>query len=135
MPPRMTTGCRRARPACPASTPGSDGLQRQPARREDQGCASVGVDEIHGAAARLLGNEPNPFVESTTIRFDLPRSGEVNLRVFDAAGRTVRVLLNERVAAGPHQTVWDGRDASGRQMPSGVYFYALKLDGSAETRA
>lgn len=102
---------------------------------EDQGCVPlVGVDELAGITPRLIGNEPNPFLESTTIRYELPQSGRVSLRVFDAAGRSVRVLLDEQATAGPHQAVWDGRADNGRAVPSGIYFYSLRVNGAAETR-
>jgi len=76
---------------------------------------------------------PNPFNPETTLRFDLPVEGRVRLEVYDVAGRLVRTLLDADIPAGSHQAVWDGKDGSGRGMPSGSYFARLSADGRVET--
>ncbi|MDX2472858.1 MAG: FlgD immunoglobulin-like domain containing protein, partial [Candidatus Krumholzibacteria bacterium] len=73
----------------------------------------------------LAQNYPNPFNPSTTISFNLPRSGQVKLQVYDARGHLVRTLLDGQAVAGQHTEVWDGRDNTGRQSASGVYLYRL----------
>jgi len=78
-------------------------------------------------AYALLPNVPNPFNPSTQIRFDLPLSGWVELTVYDMLGQTVRTLVSSTLAAGNHQVEWDGRNASGVQVSSGVYFYRLQV--------
>ncbi|MFQ5600061.1 MAG: choice-of-anchor B family protein [Candidatus Krumholzibacteriia bacterium] len=78
---------------------------------------------------RLYPNVPNPFNPSTTIRFELGRSGRVELRVFDGRGRLVRQLVSERLDAGLHERAWNGRDEHGRQVASGVYLYRLVAPG------
>ncbi|RPJ46154.1 MAG: M28 family peptidase [Candidatus Latescibacterota bacterium] len=90
---------------------------------------------VSGAPARLLlfGNEPNPFNPSTTIRFELPAGGAAELAVFDVSGRLVRKLLDGKAAAGRHEVVWDGTDASGGPVPSGVYFCRVNSDGESKT--
>ncbi len=81
-------------------------------------------------------NHPNPFNPSTTIRFDLPESAAVSLRVFDVTGRLVRVLLgNETVPAGTNKAVWNGRDDTRRVVAAGVYFYRLETVTYSETRS
>ncbi len=77
----------------------------------------------------LSQNYPNPFNPSTTIRYNLPRSGSVKLAVFDVMGREVETLVNERQAAGSYEATFDG---SG--FASGVYFYRLTAEGYRETR-
>ncbi len=75
----------------------------------------------------LHGNVPNPFNPRTLISYDLPAVMDVSLSIFDASGRLLSVLLNDaRQPAGHHQVEWNGRDASGRQLPSGVYFCRLR---------
>ena len=81
------------------------------------------------ASAVLGQNMPNPSSGSTEIRFRLNETAPVRLRVFDAAGRVVRTLVDEVRGAGGHQLVWDGRDDSGRAVGSGVYFYELAVPG------
>jgi hypothetical protein len=70
----------------------------------------------------LSQNVPNPFNPSTTIRFDLPEESQVRLAVYDAHGRQVVELVSGTRPAGRYQEVWQGRDASGRTVSSGVYF-------------
>lgn len=78
-----------------------------------------------GAPVLALHNEPNPFNPATVIRFELPDDSQVTLEILDLAGRRVRVLADAVLSAGPHAIRWDGRDASGRGVASGVYFYRL----------
>jgi parallel beta-helix repeat protein len=95
-------------------------------------CSPAGV--IDAEASLALETRPNPFRGSTEIRFDVPRAGRLSVVVYDAAGREVRSLVEGVMAAGPHAVAWDGADASGRRVPSGVYFYRLSLDGRTEGR-
>ena len=75
---------------------------------------------------KLHGNTPNPFNPSTTIRYELPRSEQVRLEIFDIAGRLVRTLVSERMPAGRHEVVWNGRSSTGATTASGSYFYRLQ---------
>ncbi|MBU1676554.1 hypothetical protein KKA85_12340, partial [bacterium] len=84
------------------------------------------VPEAAPGAPRLSQNHPNPFNPRTTIRFELPARAAVGLRIYDLEGRLVRALLDGAPRdAGPHEVVWDGRDAHGADAPSGVYMYRL----------
>ena len=82
----------------------------------------------------LEQNAPNPFNPQTEIRFLLPRSGPVSLRVYDLLGQVVDVLADAERPAGYHRVVWDGRDANGRDVASGVYFYTMEADDFRQTR-
>jgi hypothetical protein len=84
--------------------------------------------------ASLGQNYPNPFNPSTTIPFTLAREGRVELRVVDVAGRVIATLLEERRAAGAHEAHWDGRDARGVAVSSGVYFAQLRTDDATDRR-
>ena len=64
---------------------------------------------------------PNPFNPSTTMRFDLPVAGPVELSIYNAAGQRVRTLVRRNGEAGVYQVAWDGRDHQGRDVASGVY--------------
>ena len=79
-------------------------------------------------------NYPNPFNPSTTIAFALPEAGHVDLRIYDIAGRLVRILLSERRDAGRHEVAWDGTDDKGSIVASGVYFYSLAGNDQIRTR-
>jgi hypothetical protein len=76
---------------------------------------------------------PNPFNPMTTIKYDLPAAGPVRLSVFDIAGRLVRTLVDESMPQGSHEAVWDGRDATGREVGSGSYLARLEFGGRVET--
>ena len=83
----------------------------------------------------LYAASPNPFNPQATISFDLPSEMAVNLRVYDVSGRLVDVLVNGEVAQqGRNEVIWRGRDLSGRQCPSGTYFYRLEAGGYSETK-
>ncbi|MGE5188758.1 MAG: FG-GAP-like repeat-containing protein, partial [Gemmatimonadota bacterium] len=83
----------------------------------------------------LLQNAPNPFNPATTIRFSLARAGHLRLRVFDPAGRLVATLIDGQRPAGAQRALWDGRDARGHRVASGVYFYQLTAPGFVRTRS
>jgi flagellar hook assembly protein FlgD len=57
----------------------------------------------------------------------------VRIRILDVAGRLVRTMTEE-ARAGENRITWDGRDHSGRQVPSGVYFYETRADGFSAER-
>jgi hypothetical protein len=82
----------------------------------------------------LYQNAPNPFNPVTKIRFDIAHAGPVELRVYDAAGRLVRTLIDERLPQAQHDVEWDGRDDRGGFVASGVYFYRLVAPGFRSTR-
>ena len=77
---------------------------------------------------------PNPGRTSAAIAFNLPREGRARLAVYDLRGALVRSLVDEKLPAGAHQAVWDGRDGFGRPVPSGVYFYRLEALGMSRTQ-
>lgn len=70
---------------------------------------------------------PNPFGESVTIDFAVPRGGPVELAIFDVAGRRVRSLVKQTFPAGGYQRIWDGRDHQGREMVAGIYFAKMRV--------
>ena len=82
----------------------------------------------------LAQNSPNPFNPTTTIAFTLANRGKVRLDVYDAAGRFVTTLADDVRDAGPHSLEWDGSDAGGSRVGSGVYFYRLVSAEGAQTR-
>jgi hypothetical protein len=70
-------------------------------------------------------NYPNPFNPSTTIRFAVPVASWVTLKVYDLLGRELAVLVGGAMAAGTHAVVWNGTNAAGHQVGSGVYLLRL----------
>ena len=73
----------------------------------------------------LNQNFPNPFNPETTIAYDLADGGRVELEIYNVMGQMVMQLVSEEQPAGRYRVVWDGADAIGRSVASGVYFYRL----------
>ncbi len=77
---------------------------------------------------------PNPFSNDITVRFELNGDQPVNIRIFDITGKTVSLLENNtRMQAGIHNLQWFGNDNSGKQLPEGIYFLRLNINGTGET--
>jgi C1A family cysteine protease len=94
--------------------------------------AAEAVDRLlAGSAPRgfSLKAHPNPVTKSTTVSFSLPGDRRVELSVHDVQGRTVSKLVDGVLEAGNHTRTWDGRDGSGRQVASGIYFVRLETAG------
>ena len=91
------------------------------------------VDDPGGATAPdgfgLIGNFPNPFNPSTTIRFRLDRPGRAGLKVFDLLGREVAALFEGEADAGIHEVTWNAAGTA-----SGLYYYRLIAGSRVDTR-
>jgi len=101
-----------------------------------QSTTALAVGDRTAFETRVLDvrNAPNPFSGPTTISFSVPAGGPAVVHVFDAAGRRVRTLVEERLAPGRHAITWDGRDDGGRAVGSGVYFYEAEAAGQRAAR-
>ena len=91
-------------------------------------------DESLPQSFTLSQNYPNPFNPETTIRFDLPRSEEIELAVYDLTGQKVATLALGLREAGTYALRWDARDDDGRDLASGVYLYRLETGERVTTR-
>jgi hypothetical protein len=79
-------------------------------------------------------NSPNPFNPQTEIAFELPQRMPARLSVFDLRGRLVKTLVDGVREAGPQKVIWNGRDARGARVASGVYLYQLRAGDQVEQR-
>ncbi len=79
----------------------------------------------------LYQNYPNPFNSSTTIRYNLPENEKAILSIYDITGRQIKQLA---ISGGRHEIVWDGLNANGSLVASGVYFYAIHGHGQTARR-
>jgi hypothetical protein len=109
------------------------GFENAELRGAENGSVSavlVGLDSKPGdpVAYRLLENMPNPFNPKTSIRYHVPHESDVSIRIYDVAGREVRVLTEGVTQAGRHEAVWDGRDDFGQAVGSGVYFCVMEAE-------
>lgn len=73
----------------------------------------------------LYNNYPDPFNPVTSITFDLPEKTNAKLEVYNILGRKVSTLVDDNLDAGKHKITWNGRDDSGKELPTGVYLYKL----------
>ncbi len=76
----------------------------------------------------LFPNYPNPFNNSTTLRFAIPRESQVKLEIFNILGQRVRSLSNEKRKSGIHEVSWDGLNDNGQSAATGVYIYRMKAE-------
>ena len=95
----------------------------------------------------LKQNYPNPFGREasasassggnseTRIDYQIPLANRVELAIYNGLGQKVRTLLNAKQAPGHYQIKWDGKDEFGISLPSGVYLYRLRAEGSVEAKA
>jgi hypothetical protein len=95
---------------------------------------SANNDVVTPVASMLQQNYPNPFNPTTTISFNMPKTGNVNLSVYNVKGQLVKTLVNSTQTAGSNSVVWNGDDNSGSSVTSGIYFYKVTTNGKSETR-
>ena len=87
----------------------------------------AGVSDLNNSGPKefsLSQNYPNPFNPSTVIKYSVPESGMVTLKVYDILGNTVTTLVNNYKSAGNYQAVFNA-DAAGNSLASGIYLYRL----------
>lgn len=82
----------------------------------------------------LYQNYPNPFNPSTNVRFQIPESGEVTIKIYDILGREIRTLFNQEVQRGTYTAEWDGLSDDGTKMSSGTYFYRMVAGEFVQTK-
>lgn len=95
---------------------------------------SSGGNGVVPRTVTLSQNYPNPFNPSTTITYTLTRSADVTLDVYDITGRKITTLVNGPVSEGQHTAEWNGTNADGRKVASGVYFYRVEADGQSQVK-
>ncbi len=83
---------------------------------------------------RLSQIYPNPFARRTGIRYEVPSTGRVTVEIYDLQGRRVRFLVDEIHQPGYYLIPWDGRDATGRDLSSGIYLCRMKASAAGVTR-
>ncbi|MCJ7552905.1 MAG: T9SS type A sorting domain-containing protein, partial [Ignavibacteriaceae bacterium] len=77
----------------------------------------------------ISNNFPNPFNPNTKIKYSVPQSSKVIIKVFDILGTEIETLVNEEKAVGTYELNWNAAN-----LPSGVYFYRLQVSSFVQTR-
>jgi len=99
-----------------------------------QAPAGVKEGENLPAAYGLRQNRPNPFLATTTIVLDLPESGFVDLKAYDAGGRLVKTLVSRMHPAGTHSVEWTAEDDAGNRVGPGIYFMRIETGCFTDTK-
>jgi len=77
----------------------------------------------------LNQNYPNPFNSNTKIKYSIPQSSPVQIKVFDVLGKEIQTLVNEEKPVGTYEITWNAEN-----LPSGIYFYQLRAGSFIETK-
>ena len=83
---------------------------------------------------KLYTAYPNPFNLATTLRYDLPVDGLVNITIYDMKGRVVRTLLNREQTAGTILIQWNATNDAGTPASAGLYLYVIQTDDFWQTK-
>jgi hypothetical protein len=122
-----------------ADPAGAAGDTYQLYRREGGGAARLAAETTLGPRSVIAGGlqlaapAPNPANPRTTIAFALAAPGRASLVVYDLRGRRLVAVTDEVMSVGTHEVVWDGRDAAGREVPSGTYIVRLNAGGEVRS--
>ena len=82
----------------------------------------------------LQQNYPNPFNPKTVIQYSIENPAHISLKVYNIKGQLIRTLVNQRKSSGIHRLLWDGKDAKGMEVSTGIYFYRLKTGEFTQTK-
>ncbi len=104
------------------------------ARIEVKTLASKGGSSVLPDDYSLLQNYPNPFNPTTSISFAMPTAAQATLEIYNVLGEKVVTVFDGMANAGTNTVVWQGVDASGQPVASGIYFYRLKTASFEQTR-
>ncbi len=99
----------------------------------------LSVDEVDNGGIlpnnfSLEQNYPNPFNPNTTIKFSLQTASQTKVEVFNMLGQPIKVLVDEKLSAGNKKVNWDGLNADGKSVSSGIYFYRIITDEFKDTK-
>jgi len=92
----------------------------------------VTKNNLSGGSVAMLGNSPNPFNPVTTIKFAVSNAGNYALRIYDVQGKLVKTLANKYYGIGVQEAMWDGRNANGGKVASGVYYAKISGTGVSD---
>ncbi len=89
---------------------------------------AIGEDGLNDYKRQIrLNNYPNPFNPTTTINYSIQQGGLVEIKIFNVKGELLKTLVSENKQSGNYSIAWDGKNNRGSKLPSGVYFYTLRM--------
>jgi hypothetical protein len=95
---------------------------------------TVSNDAILPISFALHQNYPNPFNPVTTLRYDLPENGLVNITIYDMLGRQVKTLINQIQDVGYRSVIWDATNDYGKPVSAGIYLYQIQAGEYISTK-
>ena len=93
----------------------------------------IGVEDLLSVSNLCISNYPNPFNASTTIRYNIPKNGDVRINIYNTKGQLVKTLIDEYKTKGNYQIVWNGKDGNGNSVSSSLYFLQITDVRNAQT--
>ena len=97
-------------------------------------CTALEIDKSFSPEKFILRNNfPNPFNPVTIIKYELLFDTYMELTIYDAQGRTVKNLINEKRYSGKSSIQWNAKDNYGQTVPSGIYFFVMKAGDFQKT--
>ncbi|MBK9404952.1 MAG: T9SS type A sorting domain-containing protein [Ignavibacteria bacterium] len=86
-------------------------------------------EQLTASDYKLEQNFPNPFNPETTIKYSVSRKSFVQIKVYDISGKLINSLVAKELSAGSYSAVWNGKDITGNNVSSGIYFYNMTING------
>jgi flagellar hook assembly protein FlgD len=80
----------------------------------------------------LSQNYPNPFNPATTIKFELAKASQVQVKIYDVLGKEIKELINRKLAAGRYDLLWNGKNREGISVGSGVFIYEIQAKSAGQ---
>jgi len=103
--------------------------------QDTSNCEQVSIiDEKLPVSYNLYNAYPNPFNPVTTIRYDLPEDGLVNITIYDLMGRSIKSLVNSNQSAGYRSIHWNATNTFGEAVSAGLYLYTIHAGNFTQTR-
>tara|TARA_B110000438_G_scaffold222197_1_gene215574 strand:- start:1488 stop:1982 length:495 start_codon:yes stop_codon:yes gene_type:complete len=98
-------------------------------------CVQVSImDETFPLIDKLPSAYPNPFNPITSLRYDLPEDGLVNITIYDMMGRIVKTLVNESQTAGYKSIQWNATNDRNKPVSAGLYLYTIQAENLIQTK-
>lgn len=101
-------------------------LEAPPVSNHDTSVIPVGT--------KLGSIYPNPFNPQTTIAYNLQKASQVRIDVYNVKGQKVSSLVNANLPSGSHSVTWNGKDAQGNSVSSGIYYVRMNAGAYSSTR-
>jgi hypothetical protein len=92
-----------------------------------------GVEENESASTMLLQNFPDPFLNSTTIFYQIGRKQDFSIKIYNLSGMLINTLVEGTAEPGIHSFNWKGKDKKGKDVPAGIYFCRLTTESTTHS--